>query len=258
MRQIFLNRPDHRLPAVLATLLAVLLLCLTARPALAEDQVLFTSSYKGEFSGWNIKMTRTLTRKNDNRYEFSSVASNLFATVRETSQFDFKSKVVLPSEYRFYRNVFGKKATETLTFDWPAKAVHYEHSAKSYKNKTMPLDQPILDPSLYQLFVQRDAYLGEKNPVAYFVKRDRFRTYEFEFAGETKITLAKVERPALLFKKKSDDESETTIWLIPSLDYQIGKIIHKDEDDERYEVEMTGYRSDSKALQQFYRESATK
>lgn len=260
MRQLSKNRTEFRHPAtsVIFLLFTALLTIIPATPALAEEQVLFTSVYKGEFSGWNIKMTRTLTRKDNNQYEFSSVASNMFATIRETSQFNFESKTVLPTEYKFYRNVFGKKATETLAFDWPAKTVQYEHSAKSYKNTTLPLEKPLLDPSLYQLFVQRDVFLGEKNPVAHFVKRDRTRTYEFEFAGNTKITLAKVERPAMLYKKKSSDESETTIWLIPSLDYQIGKIIHKDEDGEEYEVEMVGYRSESQALQKFYRDSAAK
>lgn len=260
MRQLLMNRFNNRIPTASAILLLciALLMTMSTGPAMAEDEVLFTSSYKGEFSGWNIKMTRTLTRKDDNQYEFSSVASNMFATIKETSQFDFKSKAVLPTEYRYYRNVFGKKATETLDFDWPNKTVRYEHSAKSYKNTTLPLEKPLLDPSMYQLFVQRDAYLGEKNPSAHFVKRDRIRTYEFEFAGETSIELAKVKRDALLYKKKSDDESETTIWLIPALDYQIGKIIHKDEDGEEYEVEMVGYRSESQALQKFYRNSASK
>lgn len=260
MRQSLMNRFTNRLPTSSGVFLlfTVLLLTMTTVSVSADEQILFTSSYKGEFSGWNIKMTRTLTRKSDNRYEFSSVASNMFATIRETSHFDFQSDAVLPTEYEYYRNVFGKKATETLDFNWKEKTVRYEHSAKPYKNSTLPLEKPLLDPSLYQLFVQRDAFLGEKNPVAHFVKRDRVRTYEFEFAGETSLVLAKVERPALLYKKKSDDESETSIWLVPSLDYQIGKIIHKDEDGEEYEVEMIGYRSESQALQKFYRESAAK
>ncbi len=240
----------------------VLLICaafcaVNVSNASAETKTLFTSTYKGEFSGWNIKMTRTLVARDDGSYEFTSVAKNLFATIRESSHFTLHENEPVPSTYEFYRNVFGRKAVETISFDWKTKQARYEHSAKSYKNADLPLDKSLSDPSLYQLFIQSDVFSGEKAPSARFIKRDQFKHYKFQLAGEDSIKLGKEKRKALLFKK-IDDDSETHIWLIPELDFQIGRITHKDSDGETYAVELVEYRADSEALQDFYRKALTR
>ncbi len=241
----------------LVLLISVALIAVNVSNASAETKTLFTSTYKGEFSGWNIKMTRTLVANDDGSYEFTSVARNLFATIRETSHFTLHENRPLPSRYEFYRNVFGRKAVETIGFDWEKKQARYEHSAKPYKNADLPLDKSLSDPSLYQLFIQSDVFAGEKSPSARFIKRDRFKHYKFQQAGEDSIKLGREKRKALLFKK-TDDDSETHIWLIPDLDFQIGRITHEDADGETYAVELVEYRADSKALQEFYRKAQSR
>lgn len=216
-----------------------------------DASTIFTTTYRGEISGWNVEMKRSLVQTGSGEYEFSSEAKNMFASIRESSRFQLRDKHVRPLAYDYQRKVFGRRVRESIAFDWSKMTADYTRSDRSHSNKQHKLRPGLLDPSLYQLLMQKEASRGKKELGYSFVKRQSVRTYEFEQVGTDNFSFEGRVLKALVFKKR-DDDSATTVWLIPELEYQIGKLTHIDDDGSMYQVHLSAYQRDPKALQTFY------
>lgn len=236
--------------------LCMLLICgsATSTSLANNSQTLFTSTYEGEFSGWDVKMHRSLRQTGPNEYVFASEAKNLFASIRETSSFRVDQQIT-PLHYEYYRKVFGRRVRETLEFDWPKLTASYHRSDRDEGKTVYGVKAPLFDPSLYQLFLQRDAYLGKEKLDYSFAKRKGVRTYSFEKTGTDMFHYRGQPLKAEVYRKLSDDGDQTTVWLIPALNHQIGMLTHKDEDGSTYQVRLTDYSADEAALKDFYKQT---
>lgn len=217
----------------------------------AETQ-LSRSVYKGSISGWKVEMVRTLKQTTDDRYELRSEAKNLFASIREVSEFEIKDNQLRPLSYLYERKVFGRDATEKIVFDWPAGVAHYTRSDRSQNNTTHEIQAGILDPALYQLAMQADLSQGNDDFSYSFIKRKRIETYAFTKQPGDKLKIGKKTYDSEVVSRKDQDKNKsTTIWVIPTINYQVGQIQHTDDGD-TYQIRLSGYEGDTAQLNQLY------
>lgn len=221
--------------------------------AAAKEMELYSATYEGRISGFNISLDRTLTQRTDGTFQLHSEASNWFASIRETSIFRFNEQALLPLSYEFRRSVFGRRVVETISYNWDEKEAFYERSDRSRNNTTHELNGQLLDPALFQLMLPIDFYAGEETVGYDFINRKRVRHYAFDLKGEEQVKLGDKEFSALLVERE-DEDKRTRVWLVPNLDYQIGRIEHQDDDD-TYDIRLVKYKSNSDQLLEFYRKA---
>ncbi len=236
----------------------LILILVAAQPCFAGiKNTLFTADYQGEFSGWNIKVTRRLTEQ-DGVYQFESESKNLFASMREVSEFVITDQQIIPRSYEYRRRVFGRQKSETIAFDWDTKLALYRRSDRPKSSTQHPLTGPTLDPSLYQLQLQADIANGVTDLSYSFIKRKKQHHYAFRRGEEDRFKLDKVNRNALIVERVGQDQGESTrVWMLPELGAQIAKIVHQDDDGDTFEIDLAHYESDSVALQDFYHKLKT-
>lgn len=218
------------------------------------ETVLSRSVYKGSISGWKVEMERTLKHTSDDRYELRSEAKNLFASIREVSEFEVKGDQIRPLSYLYERKIFGRTTTEAISFDWPNSTAHYTRSDRPQNNTSHQIEPGILDPALYQVAMQADLTNGVEELSYRFVKRKRIDTYTFLKQSDDELKIGKQAFAAEVVSRKDNDKDKaTTIWVIPSLHYQVGQIQHTDDGD-TYQIRLAEYRGDTAKLQQLYQQ----
>lgn len=236
----------------------IALMLLGATSANAAERV-FTAVYKGAISGFNVELTRTLSEVSTGRYRLESAADNLFASVRETSDFEVREGRWQPLEYTYERKIFGRKTVERIQFDWAKEQAFYTRNNRARDNTQHKLIPGLLDPALYQLALQIDARAGEapKELGYVFLKRRSARHYRFVLAEPTTIEVAGQKVSAVRYRKEPEEDTRTSAWLVPEWDYVLGRLVHRDGDDV-YEVHLTKYTADQQRFERFAQLSAPK
>ncbi|MDZ7922977.1 MAG: hypothetical protein U5M23_02765 [Marinagarivorans sp.] len=219
---------------------SLLLIAIIAPTSWAET--LFKATYKGTYSNINITMVRSLSATNEG-YQLSSKATSFMARIHETSDFTQQGITLKPSHYIYERKIFGASKKEALSFDWNKQLAIYSKGKKIEGQQEIYLR--MLDPTLYQLQLQLDLARDAKQPFYHytFIRRGQTKTYQFKQVGTSELILNKTRYPVVIFTRAQEKESETLIWLIPSLDYTIGKIERTEDDGNHYQVELTDYES---------------
>lgn len=229
-------------------------------PAQAANQpeLLARCVYKGSMSGWKVEMVRTLTHMGDGRYTLRSEAKNMFASIVENSDFTIQNQHMLPLDYLYDRRVFGRHVNEKIHFDWPSRSASYTRSDRAQNNTQHPLREHLLDPALYQLALQADLANGASDLSYVFIKRKRLETYNFKQLPAEKFQLQKKTYDALVLAREDKKKNKITkVWILPQLNYQVGKIQHTDEGD-TYQVTLAAYDADAAKLKEFYANLAQK
>ncbi len=205
---------------------------------------LFSATYEGKYGNLNITMVRELHSTNKT-YQLSSKAKAFAAKINEYSTFSLKQDRITPQEYTYQRKVFGVKKAENLTFDWSNNKAWFEKGSSGKIERELKAGS--LDPTLYQLQLQRDISRNpEQKMWSYlFARRKQTKRYTFEKQGSESIALNGKNYSALVYARVNDGDKETRFWLIPELDYVIAKIQHN-EDDKAYEVTLKDYKSNAK------------
>ena len=158
----------------------------------------------------------------------------------------------MPLDYVYDRRVFGRKTNEKIHFDWNSNSAFYTRSDRTQNNTQHELKQGVLDPALYQLALQADLANNTANLNYEFVKRKRLETYHFQLLPAEKFQLQKKTYDALVLVREDKEKNKITkVWILPQLDYQVGRIQHTD-DGEVYQVTLAAYEGDSAKMQAFY------
>ena len=233
-----------------------LLGCAALAPAYSDP--LFEAQYKGNFGKMSANSTRTLEQIDGDRYQFQSIAKSTFASLVENSEFDNKESGFRAIQYRYRRNVIGFKSIQTLTFDWQNMSVSYERKDRPKKNTTYSIDSTTLDPALYQLQMQKDAYLGATEFHYHFAKQGRIKDLDFKVSGKVDYTIGSTTYSGLRIERINPESSENTVVIIiPELMYQIADIDHRDDDGSHYLIRLVKFDCDRKALDAFYSHSTS-
>ncbi|WP_139309719.1 DUF3108 domain-containing protein [Teredinibacter haidensis] len=230
--------------------------CAFVSPITAADEILFKAEYEGKYSGMTITSTRTLIAKDASTFLVESRMKNILGSITEKSNFKFENGVMQPSEYRYTRSVIGFKADEKISFDWDSKTARYERKDKPEKNREHKLEPGVLDPVLYQLQMQREAFSGKDAFRLTFVKPSKVQTLLFHKTADEALTVGAKDYPAIKFERINlDDLKKTRIWLIPELNYQIGRIEHIEEDGDSYNIFLKSYTASPKLVSNIYQAS---
>lgn len=229
-----------------------LLVILLNHNAYAEDE-LFKAIYKGKHSGFGITMTRTLVHLGDEHYRLESHAKSLLGSISETSNFVTRDTDFIPTRYRYFRKIFGKKSDQLLEFDWASMRAHFRRSDKPKKNADYDITKAVLDPSLYQLKLQQDLS-NDKAVLEYnYAKDNRLKTITFAKTGTSTYIVKKTIYDAIILERNDNhDTKNTQITVIPELGYQIAKIVHTDKKGATYKINLVEFSSDTNALKAFY------
>lgn len=207
------------------------------------EEVLYTTEYEGKHSGITIKTTRSLVRTAEDNYLFVSVAKAMFASIEEISQFKLRDDKIIPESYRYQRSVFGNKKEANIVFDWHDNTATYREKGKKNKPAVHQAYIGLLDPSLYQLQLQRDLLQGESSLNYDFVREKRIKNYHFKVVGKEDLKVGDKIYEAVKIERDDDDKKKTVIWLIPEFHYQMGKIQHTDEDGDQHELRIVSHSS---------------
>lgn len=222
------------------------------------EELLFSSKYSGELDGYHIVSTRTLSLMNDGTYRFRSVAEHTIGSITETSDFKLVDNQIHPLKYHYFRNIFGFKKEEWINFDWEQKTATYKRKGKPKNTYVHEIKAGMFDPSLYQLQLQRDAWLSDgtfdNGQVVYdVIKHRKLKHMPFEVLQKETLSIANKNYTAIKVEIQRQESARlTTVWLVPELNYQIGKIIHKDEDGDTYEIQLEDYSFNDKVFDAIY------
>ena len=221
---------------------ALLLSCLTAH----ADTPLYEATYKGKYGSLKVTMVRSLYKTEGNQYQLNSTAKAFAGNIVETSTFEVTttttSNTLTPLRYDYKRKIFGVKKEESLTFDWEKTIGHYQKGKKERRER--PIVAGSLDPTLYQLQMQRDITQNpEAKSLSYtFARRSQTKTYQFERQAKEEVRVDGKTYKTLVFARTDDKDKETRFWVVPALDYAIARIRHS-EDGDSYEVQLISYNS---------------
>lgn len=220
----------------------------------ADPLNLITAEYEGKYSGMVIKSERTLVKTGEDSYEFHSKISNFLGKIVESSYFSVDSRRnLVANEYLYKRKIAFKSKLERIVFNWDQKRAFYTQKKKPEKDREYKIAPGMLDISLYQLKLQRDLANGKTDLKYVLVKSNKIKLMEFALKGRESIELKGSSVEAIKVERVNlDDTAETTIWVIPSLNHQIGRIDHKDKNGDKYQILLSRYEADDPGLIDFY------
>ncbi|MDA0788397.1 MAG: DUF3108 domain-containing protein [Proteobacteria bacterium] len=182
----------------------------------------FKAEYRANFKGLPVSATgiRELRSMPEGRYHFSSTARSLFASVSETTLFEWEGGPV-PVHYEYIRKGIGKNRQDLIAFDHPALVA-------TYRDQNHVIGPGTLDKLSYQIRMRADllqAYQsGSQWPDMHYEVADRgqLRQYDFAVVGESEV-----DTPVGRFKTieatrvRQDDDRTTTFWMAPEYEFML-------------------------------------
>src|SRR5690606_20500363 len=104
--------------------------------------------------------------------------------------------------YHYLRSIIGFKKEEWIDYDWDSGQATYKRKGKSKKTAVHKLVPGLFDPSVYQLLLQRDAWLTDgalyDGAVDYTViKHKNIKHMPFKKVGEEALNIAGIEYQAI-------------------------------------------------------------
>lgn len=205
------------------------------------EQDTFLKPYSAVYStvwkkGISLKIEgkQTLSKKENDQWQFVFTADSMIASLDETSTFHVIDNQIVPLKYQYQSKVLGKKRSATLTFNWDKNLVRND-----VKDKPWDLSIPpkTLDKLSIQLQVRQDLKLGVSE-LDYLVadgghiknwrlERDKLETIKTKIGELSTVKVTRVDKKGKV----------TSFWFAPKLDYLLVKLEHK-EDGESYRLDV--------------------
>ena len=228
-----ITQPNKNKSLLLYAALFVTLLTVTARGVAAG--VIYEMEFQSDINGLSVTTTQTLTVDDSGVYELRTHTSNFFASLTELSRFDQQDGQIRPLEHQFNRNIFGSKRKELTTFNWDEGEAIWTGKEKTRSDQIQP---GVFDRALYQLQISQDLENGQDKLSYQLFDRGRSKSYAFHVVGEDtlKTGVGDIEAIKVARVKNEPDDADTEIWFAPSLDYQIVKLSHTDDDGTSYSM----------------------
>ncbi len=222
-------------------------------PALA-DNTLFSATYKGKYSGWNFEMTRKLTQTGEQAYRLSSDSKQTFASITEISDFSLARNQIWPLHYSYKLKALGSTRTEQIDFDWAKYQAITQGSKQKEGAINLAIAPGILDPALYQLKIQQDMANNLTTLEYDFIKRKEQKHYVFKIVGREIFALNNQSYHAVILERQdAGPQRNTRVWLIEELNFQIGRIQHREKPGDTYTIELQSFEEDKFGMERFYR-----
>lgn len=219
----------------------------------AFGQTIYQATYKGEHSGMNVTITRTLRQVEQNSYEFSLIARALPGNIKEVSRFSVDGNAMIPAHYHYRQKVFGFGRSRELTFDWDKLTATYKKGNKVKKVHTVePGD---LEQSIYQIQLIKDLYHGKEDLHYRFVKKNKIKDIRFSIVTkESEYSLMGQSYRAWIIEvqRPPEDKRITRFTVIPDLMFQLAEITQVEKDGTSYTAFLTELSMDNAQLENFF------
>ena len=207
---------------------------------LRSFQAIYTSQWD---VGMNVAGTaeRSLIKNDNESYRLTTDARALVASLTESSLFRLIGDQIQPNHYRYQRKVLNKTSDVEVAFDWPNQKVKNTAEGSSWVMDIVP---HTLDKQSVQLRLQLDLAAipaVDGKAYAYEVADGGYlKTYIFIAEGEDLIEtpLGKYMSVRIKRDRGESTDRETWIWFAPELDYTIVRILQKEADGKRYQLDM--------------------
>lgn len=198
----------------------------------------FTATYEFDWDGsisLSGKTTRKLSKGKEQQWLFESKASALFASIYESSRFQWQAEQIQPQKYTYKRSAFGKKKQVEVEFDWPAMQVTNLVKDKPWQ---MKIDDGVQDKISYQLLLQQEVAAGKTEFIYQVADGGHLKEYRFVAEGTEQIEAPIGTFEAIRVKRVRDagNERQTYIWFAPELNYQIIKLHQIEKKDKEYSL----------------------
>ncbi|WP_444931921.1 DUF3108 domain-containing protein [Microbulbifer sp. SSSA002] len=205
--------------------------------AIAAELEPFKATYAARFNGISITATRELSGQDGNwRLDFDSSA--LFASITEYSRFTSENGHISPRHYEYHRKGLGRNRTTVLNFE-PAKGLVLNVHNPEQDLKDVPPN--VLDKVSYQVQLALDIAAGKTDLQYQVADGKKIRNYKFNQIGtETlKTPLGPVETIKVARMRSKNSGKETTVWIAPQWNYTLVKLIQREENGKKYQINLT-------------------
>ncbi|MFP8968507.1 DUF3108 domain-containing protein [Pokkaliibacter sp. CJK22405] len=217
----------------------IALLLIVAPSSYAAPLEAFKAEYSAEIDAGielNAKATRTLTQIDATHWKLDIFITHALASLRETTTFEVKdNSQVVPTHYEFLRKVLGSKRQAILDFDWNKNRVHNLVQSKPW---SMDIPADAQDKLSYQAQLLFDINKGAKTFTYPVAGGGKLEDYRFRITGQEQVKTPAGTFDTVVLKRVREEDAnrETTIWLAPSLNYQIVKLEQIEKDDKTYRL----------------------
>jgi len=205
----------------------------------------FTATYELDWKGgvaFNGSSVRKLFINPEGDWTFKSEASAFFASVFESSQFNWHDQKIIPSNYNFKRSVLGKKRLATVHFDWDELKVMDSKENKPWK---ISITEGVQDKLSYQLVLQQELANGANEFNYRVADGGELKQYKFKVDGRETIQapIGTFETIRVKRIRESNKTRETYIWFAPELNFQIIKLHQIEKQDKSYTLLLKDLKS---------------
>jgi|TARA_B110000908_G_scaffold59110_1_gene71775 hypothetical protein len=227
----------------ITTLLLIMLWSISSTASLRSFEAAYSSQWDLGIS-LSGKAKRSLIKNQDGSYRLTTSASAMVASLTESSLFNVTDDQILPVHYRYQRKILNKTRKVEVAFEWPNLKVENTAGGSSWVMDIVP---GTLDKQSVQMRLQLDLAQTPKadnslNKTYHYEVADggHLKTYSFIIDGEDVIETPLGRYKSIRIKRDRGVESdrETWIWFAPELDYSIVKIVQKEADGKRYQLNL--------------------
>lgn len=187
----------------------------------------FIATYQADWDdsiSLSANAIRQLKQLPDNQWQLKFEAESLFASINESSNFNWDNSVISPLHYKYKRSVLGKKRSAEVYFKQSENQAVDTLDNPKWRLETTPETQ---DKISYQLMLQLDIAAGKSEVEYMVIDKGQLKHYKFILEAEEKVTapIGTYETIRVKRVRKSDSPRETYIWFAPKLGYQIIKLL---------------------------------
>lgn len=185
----------------------------------------FVAHYKAELGSITADATRQLSLDENNQWQLSQEAKNLFASVSESSQFHFQSQKLISQRYEYLRKVFGSTREALLVFDWENNSVSNDVQGKPW---SYDIQKGTLDKLNYQLQLRLDLQQQPQGILEYPIADGGvLKHYRFKVVGEEQLETDLGPLQAIKVQRiyGSNSSKQATFWFAKDLNYLLIKYL---------------------------------
>ena len=227
----------------ITTLLLIMLWSISSNASLRSFEAAYSSQWDLGIS-LSGKAKRSLIKNQDGSYRLTTSASAMVASLTESSLFNVTDDQILPVHYRYQRKILNKTRKVEVAFEWPNLKVENTAGGSSWVMDIVPgtLDKQSVQMRLQLDLAQTPKADNSSNKTYHYEVADggHLKTYSFIIDGEDVIETPLGRYKSIRIKRDRGVESdrETWIWFAPQLDYSIVKIVQKEADGKRYQLNL--------------------
>lgn len=172
----------------------------------------------------------------DGRWQLTSQAESVLASLFEQSRFVLKEHMLHPYHYEYRRRMLTSKHSLIINFNWLKKILTTHVDDKPWQ---MELPEGTQDRISYQLQLRLDLMAGKQAMEYKIADGGLLKTYRFKVAGRSRVVTDAGNFNALeVVRLHEDSKRETRIWFSPELNYLIVKLQDVRSDGKHYGLKL--------------------